>query len=297
MKSEDLYLLIINNLDEGIYVVNSQRRITLWNKAAEEISGYAASEIIGRKCEDNILDHIDSEGRPICSMGCPLYSSLADGKIRTEEVFMRHKDGHRLFVTISVHPIYNDGVIIGAVEIFAHKTKDVYQGTLIDHLSNMAMRDALTDLPNRRYLQSFLEYKLSEFCRFDTLFAVLFMDIDDFRDFNNRYGHETGDLVLKSVANTITNNTRKSDLFGRWGGEEFLGIYSIKDPESVQLIGEKFRILVENTVTPYCEPLSVTVSVGITVVRSGDTVDSILERADALMYKSKANGKNRVTIG
>ena len=78
MESEmdELYLTIINNLNDGVYFVDLDRRILFWNKAAERITGYSADEIMGRPCQDNILNHIDEDGRPLCVIGCPLFAAM-----------------------------------------------------------------------------------------------------------------------------------------------------------------------------------------------------------------------------
>jgi len=295
VNKEELYLSIINNLSDGIYFVNANRQITFWNAAAEEITGYKAEEVLGSSCGDNLLNHIDASGRPLCVIGCPLYATMVDGQSRSTEVFFRHKSGHRVPVQVKLFPMRDGDKIIGAIEIFTPNSPTIYQDTLVEQLSNMAMHDELTGLANRRYLQSFLDYRINEFKRFTASFAVLFLDIDNFGAFNNTYGHDIGDIVLQEVAKTVQRTTRKSDMFGRWGGEEFVGIYAIKEPYDAPIIAEKIRILIENTQIPHDPPLSVTVSVGITVVRSCDTVETLIERADKLMYQSKEMGKNRIT--
>lgn len=296
MHKEHLYLEIINNLCDGVYFVDSQRRITFWNKAAESITGYSAAEILGRSCNDNLLNHIDEQGRPLCLVGCPLFATILDGQQRKATVFLRHKAGHRIPILVTIFPMVEDGAVTGAIEIFTPASPVQYDDDLIEKLSNIAMRDTLTGLPNRRYLESFLEYKLNELKRFGASFAVLFADIDNFSSFNNTYGHETGDEILKNISTTIRKQLRKTDLFGRWGGEEFLGIYAINSIVDVPIISEKVRILVENTeVIHEGQALHATLSIGITIAHHKDTCASIVERADQLMYKSKANGKNRVT--
>ena len=158
------------------------------------------------------------------------------------------------------------------------------------------MHDELTRLPNRRYLESFLTYKLSQFQRFGQSFAVVFADIDDFGAFNNTYGHELGDAVLQSIAKTIRSNIRKDDLVGRWGGEEFVGIFTISNEYEGTITAEKLRAVIEQTeINHDQDALHVTISVGVTLVRMDDTAESIIDRADHLMYQSKAKGKNRVT--
>jgi len=297
MKTEELYLNIINNLCDGVYFVNTERTIEFWNKAAEEITGYKAEEIVGRQCQDNLLNHIDTDGRPLCTLGCPLFATIIDGQQRKETVYLRHKKGHRIPILVNIFPVRENGEITGAIEVFTQNSPIVYEDDLVEHLSGIAMHDGLTKLPNRRYLESFMDYKLSEYKRFDKAFAVLFADIDNFSTFNNDYGHDIGDLVLTNIAESLMHNVRKNDLVGRWGGEEFVGIYSINKSYEASIIAEKFRLLIANTnVIVGDQTLHVSASVGITTVRPDDTTASLVERADQNMYKSKKNGRNRVTV-
>ena len=296
MEMEELYLNIINNLRDGIYFVDTERRILFWNRAAEKITGYRAEEMIGKTCQTSMLNHIDEEGRPLCVVGCPLFATLADGKQRQDRVFVRHKEGHRIPIHVNIFPMKKDDEIIGAIEVFTQDSPTVYEDDLVERLSNIAMHDSLTKLPNRRYLESFLSYKLEEFERFGRPVAVLFADIDNFSRFNNEYGHDVGDAVLSKITATLKHSIRRNDLIGRWGGEEFVGIYSIADTKDIPIIGEKFRRLVETTEVNHSKgSLHVSVSVGITAVQVGDTIDTIVDRADSLMYHSKKNGKNQVT--
>jgi len=285
-------------LHDGVYFVDADRTIQFWNKAAEEITGYTASETIGKQCQNSNLSHIDEKGEPLCTVGCPLFSTIVDGQQRIANVFVRHKDGYRVPITVNIFPIYDGGITVGAVEVFTKISSKVYEDDLIERLSGIAMHDALTGLPNRSYLESFLEYKLNDYRRFDRPFAVLFSDIDDFRKFNNEHGHDAGDAVLRNVSRSLKNSARSSDLVGRWGGEESVGIYTLSKESDAAIIAEKFRALVENTViTHNGKSLSISASVGITMARKDDTIESIIKRADLLMYQSKQNGKNRVTVG
>jgi len=297
MQMEQLYLNIISNLRDGVYYVDVNRNILFWNKAAENITGYSSDEIVGKPCQESLLNHIDEKGHPLCIMGCPLFSTLIDGQQRIDNVFVRHKKGHRIPIMVNIFPIYEDGEITGAIEIFTQNSPKVYEDNLIERLSGYAMHDALTHLPNRRYLESFLEYKFSEYIRFGKMFAVLFADIDNFGSFNNQYGHDVGDAVLINIASSIKGAIRNTDLVGRWGGEEFVGVYALsKEPEAA-IVGEKFRQLVANTDVVHDEgSLNVSVSVGITIAGPEDCIASIIERADSLMYQSKQNGKDQVTV-
>jgi diguanylate cyclase (GGDEF)-like protein len=129
-------------------------------------------------------------------------------------------------------------------------------------------------------------------------FGILFIDIDHFKKFNDRYGHDVGDDVLKVVAKTFIANARSFDLFGRWGGEEFLGIIRNINSKDLELLGNKLRSLIENSyILRENEKLRVTISIGATPVNENDTIDSLIKRADILLYKSKTEGRNRLTLG
>lgn len=296
MKIEDFFPDIINNLHDGVYIVNTNREILFWNDSAQKITGYSADEMLGMPCQFSKLNHIDEGGHPLCVVGCPLFHTLEDGLQRQDQVFVRHKDGYRIPIHVNVFPIRRDNKIIAAVEIFTQNSPTVYEDDLISKLSDSAMHDPLTQLPNRRYLESFLSHKIEDFQRFGRPFAVLFADIDNFSHFNNNYGHDIGDAVIKNVAESIKRTVRHTDLVGRWAGDEYVGIYSITDSSDLPVIGERFRQLMQNTeVICDTKVLNISVSVGITAVLPGDTINTIVERADSLMYHSKESGKNIVT--
>ena len=297
MTKEELYLSILDNIQDGVYYVDIHRKIKFWNKGAEQITGYQADEMLGLECSESKLNHIDEFGNHLCITGCPLFATNIDGVVRTERVFVRHKNGYRIPLLTTVYPIRENGVIVGSVEIFTRNAPKAYDDNLIENLSEKAMHDSLTKLPNRSYLESFLQYKLSEYQRFSKRFALLFVDIDHFRVFNNTYGHDVGDLVLTDIAKSIVNIIKKDDMFGRWGGEEFVGIFAINRNYEASAIAERIRHLVENTVVTNSDgqELKVTISVGVTVSKPQDTPDDIIKRADSLMYQSKHNGRNMVS--
>ena len=297
MDKQQLYLNIIDNMHDGVYFVDTDRTIQFWNKAAEEITGYTAEEIVGKQCQNSKLNHIDGEGHPLCVVGCPLFATILDGEQRRANVFVRHKEGYRFPIMVNIFPIYEGTKIVGAVEMFTRNSPKVYEDDLIENLTGIAMHDALTMLPNRRYLESFMKFKLDEHAHFGRSFALLFADIDNFGKFNNTYGHDVGDAVLCNIATSLKNTMRSTDLVGRWGGEEFIGIYTIAKNSEAVIVAEKFRQLVNNTEVVHKDTtLSVSVSVGVTIVTKDDDMQSIVERADQLMYESKQNGKNRVTF-
>lgn len=296
LTNENLYFEIISSMGEGAYFVNSERTIMFWNNAAEKITGYKKEEVLGKRCQDTLLKHVDGEGQLICVAGCPLHQTLIDGIPRKHNLFFKHKNGHRVPVSVGTFPVKEGDTVIGAIEIFSMSSLLIYDDDLINQLSSSALSDQLTGIPNRRKVESYLILRLKEMTLQHNKICVVFLDIDKFGDFNNTYGHNAGDVVLSTISKTIMSTIRNQDLFGRWGGEEFIGVFAISDESDILLIGEKIRALVEKTVIHYEDfDFSVSVSVGVTVARVSDTLESVIKRSDELMYRSKQSGRNCVT--
>ncbi|MBN2027077.1 MAG: sensor domain-containing diguanylate cyclase [Actinobacteria bacterium] len=296
----DFYKDLLDNLYDGVYFVDADRRITYWNKGAERLTGYKGSEVIDCYCRDDILMHVDEKGNKLCDTSlCPAVKTLRDGRLREEELYLHHKGGHRLPVAIRVAPILSpDGNIVGAVEVFSDNTPRVISKQAIEELQRIALLDPLTEVGNRRYAEMNLKFRLAEQDRYGWPFGILFIDIDDFKTVNDFFGHEVGDDVLRMTARTLSNSLRSFDLVSRWGGEEFLALIINVDSGSLLSVAEKLRRMVEqSSITWDSQNIRVTVSIGGTLALQSDSVESIVRRADELMYRSKQEGRNRTTLG
>jgi diguanylate cyclase (GGDEF)-like protein/PAS domain S-box-containing protein len=294
MDSEALYLNIIDNLQDGVYFVDKKRKILFWNRAAERITGYKKEEMVGKFCHNNILNHVSKEGALLCVSGCPLYASTIDGEQRRDDVFLRHKNGHRVPVSVNIFPMYEQGAIVGAIEIFTVNAPKVH-----DDSSGLdpSMADKLTGLPNRAKAESFIGYKLAELKQFGTRFCVLRAEVDDYKWFTANNGDKLAEDMLKNIAGTYKRYVKKSDLIARLKDEIFIGIFDIKQDYESSIIAEEIRILAAATEVfkGAGTSLTITASVGVTIVQKDDNVPSILERVELLTNKSKSRGKNCVT--
>lgn len=289
---------LLDNLYDGVYLVDPNCIITFWNKAAERITGYKSSEVVGKGCFDDILVHVDEKGHALCNNGCPLKASIKDGTGREINAFLRHRDGYRLPVLVKVNAVKNaNGEVMGGVESFNDNSTLVSIRERASDLEQMALIDALTGVGNRRYANMSLSNKLSEFKRYGWPFGILFIDIDNFKQFNDKYGHIVGDDVLKMVAQTMLSNMRAFDFVFRWGGEEFLIIISNVDSRKLRQSAERLRVMVQKAAHKIgVEEIAVTVSIGGTIAMALDTEYSILSRIDSFMYQCKAGGKNQCVI-
>src|SRR5215207_8284734 len=297
---KDFYKDIIDNLYDGVYFVDRDRVITYWNKGAERITGYSATQTIGRACRDNLLNHVTANGVQLCLNHCPLAAVMQDGHEREAEAFLHHADGHRLPVIIRATALRDGaGNIIGAIESFSSNTSVMDTRRELRELRLAAITDPLTGVGNRRRLEGRLSAVIAENENNASTAGLLFMDVDRFKEFNDTYGHNTGDEVLRMVAKTVRHALRATDTIGRWGSEEFIAIlHDVQDKNALRSAAEKVRTLVGHSRLDLDgQGLTVTMSVGGTLLLAGDTPNSFVGRADELMYRSKQSGRNRVSIG
>ncbi|WP_052806992.1 GGDEF domain-containing protein [Mesobacillus subterraneus] len=162
-----------------------------------------------------------------------------------------------------------------------------------DYYKKHAFIDSLTHVANRHQVDTWFEEKLKTAEENRQPFSIIFFDIDYFKKVNDKYGHKIGDCVLKELAEIVTANLPDGDLFGRWGGEEFIVITNSNSGQAIEK-AEHIRKIVAN----HCfkEAGSLTASFGITYYQSGDNSDSLLNRADEALYASKNSGRNKVSV-
>jgi diguanylate cyclase (GGDEF)-like protein len=161
-------------------------------------------------------------------------------------------------------------------------------------VTHLAEEDYLTRLYNRRKLTESLEQEIKRFRRYQTVFSVVLLDIDHFKETNDTFGHSVGDKLLVELSDMLQLSCRAPDIVGRWGGEEFLIICAETDLEGSAILAEKIRLLIEST--EFDEIGFKTCSFGVAEARSGDDADSLLRRVDRALYAAKTNGRNRVEL-
>ena len=163
----------------------------------------------------------------------------------------------------------------------------------IAELETVAKRDQLTGAFNRRRMDEVIHYELSKRSKEDYL-VLLMYDIDHFKDINDSYGHDTGDVVLKDLTRCVQGAIRSGDTLGRWGGEEFLCLLTGVSLEQACTVAERIRVRVEGM--RFLRVGSITISIGLTAARPNDTPETFFQRVDKALYDAKHAGRNCVRI-
>jgi len=278
---------IVESSDDAIASKSLDGIILSWNHAAERIYGYAASEAIGR---------------PAAMLNPPERSDEVAhllGRIRRGERIQRYetermrKDGRQISVSLTVSPIKDaQGVIRGASEI----ARDISeQKRTEEQIRHMAQHDALTGLPNRVLLYDRIGRAIAQTQRDCATMAVLFLDLDDFKDINDSFGHQIGDRVLRMASRRLLRCLRAADSIGRLGGDEFVVcLPGLTGPDDATLVARKILEALGDSFVVGVHRLHLSSSIGISIYpNDGTDTESLMRAADLAMYRAKAKGRSR----
>jgi len=295
------------------FVINDSHIITHWNRACELLTACKAADIIGSNRqwqpfyqeERPVMADILLEGAKESDVdqfyhGKYRHSKLIEGAYEAEDFFPHFSNGGRwLFFTAALLRD-TQGKIIGAIEtlqdISARRQAEIALQQSEERYRKLSATDGLTGLGNLRSCYECLDREISRCTRYNSPLSLLLFDVDNFKQYNDTWGHMEGDNALRNLATCISRNLRKTDSSYRYGGEEFVIILPETTLEQATILAERIRIDYAATVLTPADNVSVscTVSIGIAQHLAGDTAKSFLNRADEGTYRAKAQGKNRV---
>lgn len=246
-------------------------------------SGYTKDELIGKKM--SIVNHPQQEKETFSE----LWSNILAAKSWSGIIKNRTKKGETYWLEQNVVPTLDKDKNI---ETFVSVGIDI---TAKVELERLASIDKLTGAYNRRMIDEFMKQELESHKRDSKNFSLIMADIDHFKSVNDTYGHQVGDAVLREVGQIISSAIRKSDIFGRYGGEEFIIICPKTSSEQALILAEKIRQEIENF--DFTEVGHKTISLGISSLIDNDEVEDMIKRADDALYKAKNDGRNKTVIG
>ena len=289
-RFEDLF----SGIPVALFTYDAAGCVHEWNRAAEEAFGIAAFDTLMRPVWEVLKNDVWTPER--CA-GALARQEEFDWTLRTGSderefacriIALRGKGGRAV------------GAVCANVDITAHKRAERLlageKATLEDanaRLHDLASKDALTNLWNRRAFLGDLDAALAEYARVGKPFSLVLLDIDKFKTYNDAYGHPAGDEVLRRFARVLRNTARSYEQPARYGGEEFAIVLHNTGAAKALAAAERFRVAVEDG--DWVER-AVTCSLGVATVGSeGETAEALIAAADAALYASKANGRNRCT--
>ena len=297
MQAVSIEESLADRIFDGLIEVDGKGRIKLWNAAAERITGHPGRSTLGRHLQQQPARHVSEAGCELADALVPLLMTIRDGQPRESLAYLTHADGYRLTTLARTAPILDKKrKVVGGFEIFTDNKALIAAFRAVQRTEETILFDPLTGIGNRPHIEAKVRSAIEDLRERGSRSGILFIDVDNFKDFNDTYGHLVGDRILRVAANTLRQNLRGSDSCGRWGGEEFIALVYDLDSAGLKKVAEKLRAAVSQAKVREKEAdLGVTISIGASLVRPDDTYQSLMERADQLMYESKRLGRDRVT--
>jgi len=282
-----LAAMVYRDSSEAMMVTDADNRIIAVNPAFEHITGYSADEVLGK--DPNLL----KSGRHDSEVYRDMWEALnATGRWKGE-LWNRGKNGEEFAVMLSISTTFDQaGAVLRRVALFSDITRKKESDELIWSQANF---DALTGLPNRRLFRDHLRHEIRKSRRANLPLALMFLDLDGFKDVNDTLGHDMGDVLLKDAAERLNSCVREIDTVARLGGDEFTVILSeLHDPGNVDRVA---RHILQKLSEPFKlgdEVAHVSASIGITLFPDDATeIEELIKNADQAMYAAKQHGRNQ----
>jgi diguanylate cyclase (GGDEF)-like protein/PAS domain S-box-containing protein len=285
---ENRFLQLINALPKvAVQGYDKERRVIYWNQSSVELYGYQAHEALGKKLEELIIpeamrDAVIAAHRNWIEHGIPIPAS---------ELVLMNKENAPVTVFSSHVMLRSDS---DSPEMYCVDIDLSEQYAARAELERIARQDLLTQLPNRLQLKSELDVRINEAARKGTKLALLFIDLDMFKEVNDAQGHSYGDELLVAVADRLRTQVRCYDMLARFGGDEFVLLMpEVCSEQDVEVVANKLLCSFEQTFRVGDDQLYITASIGISLFpRDGEESDVLLRHADSAMYQAKEQGRN-----
>jgi diguanylate cyclase (GGDEF)-like protein len=289
---------ILETLNLGVFALDAEGRIVYWNRWIENASGLPSAETLGKSAFE-LFPELDTpvfrrDLKSVLSFGNFAYfSQKVHGRLLNLSAPAGSPAGfERMEQSCVMGPIREGGKVAYAYVVVEDVTEVVARER---RLSELAMKDVLTSAYNRRYFDRRLAEELERCRRYGRALGLVMLDIDFFKNVNDRYGHQFGDAALCAAVSRWTKSLRASDLVARYGGEEFCVLLPEANREESLALAERLRASIACADVSYRELCArITVSAGVAFFREGDSPDDILRRSDEALYRAKAAGRDRV---
>jgi diguanylate cyclase (GGDEF)-like protein/PAS domain S-box-containing protein len=280
-QDPEIYRNILDGLQIGVSVLDLAKKIVFWSDGAQQITGYARIDVLGHSCQENVFLHCNEVSCETCAEKCSIATALHDAKPVETLGLIHHKSGHRSPVRICAIPLRDrHGSIIGVIQTFEEHFAPAGPDANNQSMKEHGWLDEVTGLPNQAVMQSHLRETLGTFTEIHIPFGIACLQMHDLSRFRSSYGQGAARSILQVLAQTLRNTVWPTDFVGSWSDGQFLVILMGCSEEAVHgICGRILKMMAGVSIQWWGEDLSVAVSIGSTAARSGDSVESLLQRA------------------
>ncbi len=296
--NDDLFFKkLFNNLLEGAFLVDSDKKILYWNRTAGLISGFDTDDVTNTYCNEDTFKHCDKKGNPLSSEECPLSRCIDKGTVITKKSILLHKNGFLIPILLTAIPIKDkDNKVIGAMEVFLDDSAQEDLEKAHDHIEESSSKDGLTNLYVKTEIVERIQIEMQKADRYEVPVCLCICNVDNLKEINKLHGNHVGDVVLRRISEVLRGHLRRTDIIGCYGEGEFIILLPLIDLHRANIAIEKLKNIVDNTIIEVIEPRKITMSFGLTEIVPDDSLENFVDRAECAVYKAKKLGKDRIEI-
>lgn len=289
------YERLLDSMHDGVVFVDENLHVTVWNRAAERLTGISAHSIVGNIWTPDLVRLKDERGKSILDQECPIAHSMKTSTQSFRRLTLHGKGNEQISADVHVTPVLRaDGIARGATVILHDASSQITLEKRVESLNEKATQDPLTKLANRAELDHGLGAFVEAYHEQRQPCSMIICDIDNFKVINDLHGHQAGDEALILFAGILKGHARGGDLVARYGGEEFVVLCADCDNATATRRAEALRRAVSEFLQPSLGNKCITASFGVTEIQGGDTPETFLNRADRALLQAKENGRNMV---
>lgn len=298
LQNAEIFRAVLESLQMGVCLVDQDRRISFWNEGAERILGYLPQDVLGRPCDEILTVKFPEHTVTLGERSSLSAAAMRDGQACEARVYFHHKSGYAVPVSVRTVPIRDvHGQVIGAAESFVERP---WVSRLRRPESDLAVShglDGVTHLPDYSFTESYLAERLKFASEHGIPFGVLCIQLDQLDILTATHGREASEAILNVVAHTLRNGLDPLDFVGRWWDHQFLAIVAIWSEGDLLTVAERLNQLAQfSEIVWWGDRLSVSVSVGGTVLSPGEPIFSVLGRAGSALEQAIFQGGNRAIV-
>lgn len=298
LQNTDIFRAALESMHTGVCIVDQERKICFWNDGAERITGYLRQDVLGRFCGEILLIKFQQNKAALCEQACPLNDAMRDGKPRESRVYLHHKAGYAVPVSLRAVPLRDaHGHVVGAVESFVERgyvspSPRPEAGLVVGH-----GLDAVTQLPDYPFTESHLRSRVKFAHEHVIPFGLLCVQLDHLDAITSTRGLDAAEAILNVVAHTLRNALDPMDFVGRWSDDQFLVLVANCGDDDLEATALRLKRLAHSSeIAWWGDPLSVTVSVGGTVTKPGESIELLLGRTGNALQQAVVHGGNVAVV-
>lgn len=297
-ESEKFHTTIFESIQDPFCIIQHDYRFIKTNESYARMREMVVEQLIGNRCFEILHKRTN-----VCN-DCVVRETFHTGSPQMKEKLTMLLSGATIWVEIHTYPIFDEnGKVTSVIEytrdITARKRTEAERDILIDRFQHLSCTDDLTGLLNRRALIEKLDEETRRSKRYGSKLSLMVCDVDYFKEINDSYGHDHGDKVLQAIASLLNKSLRKTDIIGRYGGDEFFMVLPETPLENAQELAERIRANVEEfgLKVNSGETITTSVSIGIAAFNSqSEDMNDFVKRGDNALYAAKGEGRNRVYL-